>query len=127
MSFWNIIWFIVVSFAFIAYLMILFSIFGDLFRDHQLSGWLKALWIIVLIVFPFISAFIYIIARGPGMAQRQAESASSMRAAQDEYIKSVAGGTSPVEQVAQAKNLRDQGVISSAEFDALKAKALAQS
>ena len=82
MSFWQIIWFIIVSFAFIAYLIILFNIFADLFRDHRMSGWLKAIWIILLIVFPFISAFVYVIARGPGMAERQAASLSNMRAAQ---------------------------------------------
>ena len=124
MSFWQIIWFIIVSFAFIAYLIILFNIFADLFRDHRMSGWLKAIWIILLIVFPFISAFVYVIARGPGMAERQAASLSNMRAAQDEYIKSVAASASPADQIAQAKGLLDSGAISQAEFDSLKAKAL---
>ncbi|MGV1007487.1 MAG: SHOCT domain-containing protein [Dermatophilaceae bacterium] len=125
MSFWQIIWFIIVSFAFIAYLIILFNIFADLFRDHALSGWFKAIWIILLIVFPFLSALVYIIARGPGMARRQAAALNDMRTAQDEYIKSVASGSvSPADQIAQAKGLLDSGAISQAEFDALKAKAL---
>ena len=123
MSFWQIIWFIIVSFAFIAYLIILFNIFADLFRDHRMSGWLKAIWIIVLIVFPFISAFVYVIARGPGMAERQAAALSDMRARQDEYIKSVAATASPADQISQAKGLLDSGAISPAEFDSLKAKA----
>ena len=124
MTFWQIIWFIIVSFAFIAYLIVLFNIFADLFRDHQLSGWLKAIWIILLIVFPFLSAFVYVIARGPGMAQRQAAALGDMRARQDEYIKSVASSASPAEQISQAKGLLDTGAISQAEFDSLKAKAL---
>ena len=126
MTFWQIIWFIIVSFAFIAYLIILFNIFADLFRDHQLSGWLKAVWIILLIVFPFISAFVYIIARGPGMARRQAAALSDVKARQDEYIKSVAGSASPADQIAQAKGLLDSGAISQTEFDSLKARALGQ-
>ena len=71
MSFWDIVWFIIISFAFVAYLMVLFSIIGDLFRDQEMSGWVKALWIIALIVVPFLSAFIYIVARGKGMAERK--------------------------------------------------------
>lgn len=124
MTFWQIIWFIIVSFAFIAYLIILFNIFADLFRDRGMSGWLKAIWIILLIVFPFISAFVYVIARGPGMAERQAAALSDMKTRQDEYIKSVAATTTPADQIAQAKGLLDSGAISQAEFDSLKAKAL---
>jgi len=70
MSFWDIIWFIIVSFAFIAYLMIMFNILGDLFRDDSVSGWLKAVWIVCLIFLPFITALVYLIARGGGMARR---------------------------------------------------------
>ncbi|MGB8381186.1 MAG: SHOCT domain-containing protein [Dermatophilaceae bacterium] len=126
MTFWQIIWFIIVSFAFIAYLIILFNIFADLFRDRGMSGWLKAIWIILLILFPFISAFVYVIARGPGMAERQAAALSDMKTRQDEYIKSVAATTTPADQIAQAKGLLDSGAISQAEFDSLKAKALSQ-
>ncbi len=126
MTFWQIIWFIIVSFAFIAYLIILFNIFADLFRDHELSGWLKAVWIILLILFPFISAFVYVIARGPGMARRQAAALGDMKTRQDEYIKSVAASASPADQIAQAKSLLDSGAISQAEFDSLKAKAIGQ-
>ena len=71
MSFWNIIWFIFVSFAFIAYLMFMFQIIGDLFRDHTVSGWVKALWMICLIFFPFLTAIIYLVVRGKGMYERQ--------------------------------------------------------
>ena len=126
MSFWDIIWFIIVSFAFIAYLMVLFNILTDLFRDKDVSGWVKAIWVILLIIFPFLTALVYLIARGRGMAERQAEAWGSARAAQDQYIKSVAGSSaSPTEQIAQAQELLTAGAITQAEFDTLKAKALA--
>jgi hypothetical protein len=127
MSFWDIVWFIIISFAFIAYLMVLFNIIGDLFRDNGTSGWVKAVWVVFLIVFPFLTALIYMIARGQGMAQRQMEAMGQLKASQDAYIKSVAGSSapSPTEQIAQARQLFDAGTISQSEFDALKAKALA--
>lgn len=124
MSFWDVIWFIIVSFAFVAYLMVMFNIVTDLFRDHSTSGGLTAVWFICLILFPFLTAIVYLIARGQGMAERQAASVAKMRDAQDSYIRSVAG-TSPTEQIAQAKALLEAGTITQAEFDSLKAKALA--
>ncbi len=125
MSFWDIIWFIIISFAFIAYLMVLFNIIADLFRDHELSGGWKAVWIVLLIFFPLITALVYLIVRGRGMAERQVKAVNSAVAAQDAYIKQVAGsGQSPADQIASAKALLDSGTISQAEFDALKAKAL---
>jgi hypothetical protein len=124
MSFWDIIWFIIVSFAFIAYLMIMFNIVTDLFRDRDTSGVVKAIWLICLVFFPFVTAVVYLVARGSGMAQRQSASAAELRRAQDDYIRSVASGASPAEQVAQAKALLDSGAISQAEYDALKAKAI---
>lgn len=126
MSFWDIIWFIIVSFAFIAYLMVLFNIIADLFRDHELSGGWKAVWIVCLIFFPLITALVYLIARGKGMAERQMKAVHQAVATQDAYIKQVAAsGQSPADQIAGAKTLLDAGTISPAEFDALKAKALA--
>ena len=124
MSFWNIIWFIFVSFAFIAYLMFMFQIIGDLFRDHTVSGWVKALWMICLIFFPFLTAIIYLVVRGKGMYERQS---AAINAGPREP-----GGLHPErgrtrvtgDQIAQAKGLLDSGAISQAEFDALKAKAL---
>ena len=124
MSFWDIIWFIIVSFAFIAYLMVLFNIIGDLFRDRSVSGGMKAVWMICLIFFPFLTAVIYLIARGPKMYERQADAMGQARASQEEYIRSVAA-VSPADQIAQAKGLLDSGAISQTEFDVLKAKALA--
>ena len=123
MSFWDIIWFIIVTFAFVAYLMVLFSILTDLFRDKDTGGFAKALWVIALIFLPFLTALIYLIARGHGMAERNVKAANEMRSQQDAYIRDVAG-SSPADQIHKAKELLDSGAISQAEFDAIKAKAL---
>ena len=126
MDFWDFFWLLVWSFFFICYLMVLFHVIADLFRDRDLSGWWKALWIIFLIIFPFLALLIYLIARGKGMAERQAGAMRDAQAAQDQYIKSVATqGASPADQIASAKSLLDSGAITQAEFDQLKQKALA--
>jgi hypothetical protein len=125
MDFSDFFWLLIWSFVFVFYLMVLFQIIGDLFRDRELSGWWKALWIIFLIIFPFLAALIYLIARGRGMAERQAGAARSAQAATDEYIQSVAGKGNPADQIASAKSLLDSGAISQEEFEKLKQKALA--
>jgi type VI protein secretion system component VasK len=125
MDFGDFFWLLIWSFFFVFYLMILFQIIGDLFRDKELSGWLKALWIVALIVVPFLTALIYLIARGRGMAERQAGEVQRAQAATDSYIKDVAGRGNPAEQIATAKSLLDGGAITTAEFDQLKAAALA--
>ena len=119
--FWLLIWW----FLFFAYLVILFQIIGDLFRDHELSGWWKALWIIGLIAVPFLIALIYIIARGKGMAERQLAAVQQAKSDTDSYIREVAAGKSPAEHIADAKALLDAGTIDQNEFAQLKAKALA--
>lgn len=124
MSFWDIIWFIVISFAFVAYLMVMFSIIADLFRDRETGGFAKALWILALIFLPFLTALIYLIARGRGMAERSDQNARAIQSAQESYIKDVAGTGTPVDQVTKAKALLDAGAISPAEFESIKAKAL---
>jgi uncharacterized membrane protein len=123
-SFWDIIWFIIVSFAFIAYLMILFSIFADLFSDRETHGWVKAVWVIVLLFFPFLTALIYLIVRGRGMAERREKAMVANKQAADQYIRNVASTTSPTEEITQAKGLLDSGAITQQEFDAIKTKAL---
>lgn len=125
MSFWDVVWFIFISFAFVAYLMVMFSIITDLFRDRETSGWAKAVWIVLLIFFPLITALVYLIVRGNGMTERSMRTAEAMKEQQDTYIREVAGKASPVDQVAKAKAMLDAGAISQSEFDALKAKALA--
>jgi ABC-type multidrug transport system fused ATPase/permease subunit len=125
-SFWDWFWLLVWTFVFVMYLMVLFQIIADLFRDRDLSGWWKALWIIFLIIFPFLAALIYLIARGRGMAERQAGQMREAQAATDQYIKSVASqGASPADQIASAKSLLDSGAITQQEYEQLKAKALA--
>jgi hypothetical protein len=125
MDFGDFFWLLIWSFVFVFYLMILFQIIGDLFRDKELSGWLKALWIVALIVVPFLTALIYLIARGRGMAERQAGEVRRAQADTDSYIKEVAGRGNPAEQIATAKGLLDDGAITTAEYDQLKAAALA--
>ncbi|MEO7079108.1 SHOCT domain-containing protein [Rhodococcus sp. BP22] len=122
-SFWDFLWLIIVSFAFIAYLMVLFSIIGDLFRDHKSSGWVKAIWVFFLILAPFITALIYLIAKGGDMTKRQVSAMQHARDEQEQYIKQVAGRTS-AEEIAHAKALLDSGTITEDEFTQLKAKAL---
>ncbi|MCU0296544.1 MAG: SHOCT domain-containing protein [Candidatus Nanopelagicales bacterium] len=116
---------ILLAFVFMAYLILVFVIVGDLMRDHKLSGWWKAVWIIALILIPWLTGLIYIIARGKGMAERSAQEAAQIQKAQAEYIKQVSGTTDPAAQIAQAKKLHEEGTISDAEFEQLKAKALA--
>ncbi|WP_028045687.1 SHOCT domain-containing protein [Cellulomonas sp. URHE0023] len=119
-------WLMIWWFLFVVYLIILFQIIGDLFRDHALSGWWKAVWMIGLIFLPFLVALIYIIARGRSMAERQVKQVQEAQANTDSYIRSVAGsGKSPAEHITDAKALLDAGTISQTEFEALKAKALA--
>jgi hypothetical protein len=124
MSFWDIVWFIFISFAFFAYLMVLFSIIGDLFRDRDVSGVAKAAWIIALIFLPFLSSLIYLVTRGRSMAERAGRSAELARQQHDAHIREVAGQTTPADQIAQARAMLDSGAISQSEYDALKTKAL---
>ena len=125
MSFWDIVWFIIISFAFIAYLMVLFSIIGDLFRDPGASGFEKAAWMVALIFVPFLSALIYLIAKGKDMGERQVQALQQAKSQQDAYIREVASSATPADQIAQAKAMVDSGAISQAEYERLKEKALA--
>ena len=124
MSFWQIIWFIFVAYVFFAYLMVLFSVIGDIFRNRETSGLTKAVWILLLIVLPIITVIVYLIVDGGAMAERSAARSLEAQAQQDTYIKSVAGTNSPADQIAQTKALLDSGAISQAEYESMKAKAL---
>jgi hypothetical protein len=124
MSFWDIVWFIIISYALVAYLVALFHIIGDIFRDDELSGWLKAVWVVSLCFLPFLTAIVYLIARGRGMAARSSERAATRQSSQDAYIRQVAGKSTPSDQIAQARALFDAGAISESEYEALKSKAL---
>ena len=123
--FWSMLWFF---FLFI-WIVILFHILTDLFRDHTLSGGMKTLWVLFLVFLPFLAVLVYVISRGKGMAER---AAARQQQAQDQfegYVRSVAttgdSTTTPADQIARAKQLLDAGTIDQAEFDRLKAKALA--
>ncbi|MBM3687546.1 MAG: SHOCT domain-containing protein [Actinobacteria bacterium] len=123
MEFGEFLWSLLVIFFMIMYFMILFSVVIDLFRNHQMGGFAKALWIIFLIFIPLISLLVYVIVYGKSMAQRQQAAVTEAQQEQDAYIKQVAG-TSPAEQIAQAQQLLSSGAISQDEYDKLKAKAL---
>lgn len=114
-------------FLFFAWIMCLFWIFGDIFRSRDLGGGAKTFWVIFVILIPWLGILVYLIARGKGMHERQLEQMKEVQKAQAEYIKSVAGGSAgnPADQIASAKSLLDSGAINQAEFDRLKAKALA--
>jgi hypothetical protein len=121
--FWSVLWF----FFLVIWIMILFQILGDLFRDHSVSGVEKTLWVLFLVFLPFLAVFVYLIVRGKGMGERAA--AQHQRAQQEfeGYVRNVAatGEATPTEQIAKAKELLDTGAIDQSEFDRLKAKALA--
>ena len=114
-------------FLFFAWIMCLFWIFGDIFRSKDMGGLAKTLWVLFVIFIPWLGILVYLIARGRGMQERQLEQVKDMQLAQNEYIKSVAGSssTNAADQIASAKGLLDSGTITQAEFDKLKAKALA--
>ena len=124
MSFWDVVWFILISFAFMAYLMVMFWILTDLFRDRGTSGWVKAVWIVVLIFLPLLTSLVYLVVRGRGMAERSAHAALEAKQQQDTYIREVAAKASPADQIAQARQMFDAGMISQEEYDRLKEKAL---
>jgi hypothetical protein len=123
-NFWDLIQLLLSTFVMIVYLLILFQIIGDLFRDSELGGGSKVLWIIGLVVIPGLAAILYIVIRGRGMAERQRATLQRAKSDTDAYISEVAG-KSPAEHIAEAKALLDAGTITPDEFAKLKAKALA--
>lgn len=125
MGFWDFFWLMLWGYIFIAYLMVLFQVIMDVFRDRTLKGWARMVWLIALFIAPPVTGLIYLIARGRGMDERQQKVAADSRAAAEEYVRSVAGRADPAESINKAKTLLDSGAISAAEFEVLKAKALA--
>jgi hypothetical protein len=123
--FLDIFWTMLVFFAWLIWFWMLILVIGDVFRRHDLSGWGKVGWCILVIVLPFIGVFIYLIAHGQGMAERRSAEAQATQAQADDYIRSVAQSGGAVDEIDKAKQLLDRGAISQAEFDAIKAKALA--
>ena len=124
-SFWDFFWFIISFFFLMAYLVILFQVISDLFRDRDTSGWIKAVWVFFLIFVPMLTALAYLIFRGKGMAERNMAYAEAAQRDAESYIRSVsAGAASPADEIARAKSLLEAGTIDEAEFASLKAKAL---
>lgn len=124
MSIWDVLWTTLSVFVLLAYLIVLFNVVADVFRDKEMSGWGKAAWLLFLVFVPALTALIYVIVRGKGMNERAEAAAAQARNATEQYIRTVAT-TSPAEQIAAAKKLLDEGAISAAEFETLKQKALA--
>jgi Phospholipase_D-nuclease N-terminal/Short C-terminal domain len=122
-SFGDVMWTMFVFFIWILFFWMLFVVFGDLFSRHDVSGWVKAGWCIFVIILPFLGIFIYLIANGHGMGERAQQRAQSQQSQMDDYVRSVAD--SGAEQIAKGKQLLDSGAITQAEYDQLKAKALA--
>jgi hypothetical protein len=126
--FLDVLWTMLVIFAWVIWFWLLITIFGDLFRRRDASGFKKVLWIIFVILVPFLGVFVYLIANHEGMQERQAEQISAAQAQTDAYIKSVAGsGGGAAAEIERAKGLLDSGAITQAEFEAIKQKALASS
>jgi hypothetical protein len=126
-SFWDFFWFIISFFLLMAYLLVLFQIITDLFRDKDLSGGWKAVWVFCLIFLPIVTSLVYLIVRGRGMTERNYAQARQMQSDQEAYIRSVAGSggaATATDEIARAKGLLDSGAISAEEFERLKAKAL---
>ncbi|MGB8144075.1 MAG: PLD nuclease N-terminal domain-containing protein [Chromatiaceae bacterium] len=122
-QFWDILQLIASTILFVAYLIVLFHVIVDLFRDPELGGGFKALWIIGLLFIPVLTLLVYLLARGGGMAERERAVYTQAKSDADAYIRQVAG-KSPAEQIADAKALLDTGTINEAEYAKLKAKAL---
>jgi hypothetical protein len=112
-------------FLFVIWVWIFITIVVDVFRDHELSGWGKAAWLFFLIIIPFLSALIYLIARGGGMQERAIKEQQALQQATDQYIRSVKA--SPADDIAKLQELKEKGALTDAEFDAAKAKVLSES
>ena len=122
--FLDILWTMLIFFAWVIWFWILIRVFVDVFRRHDISGLGKAGWVVLCIVIPFVGVLIYLIAHGQDMGKRDIEQMRAQQAQMDEYVKSVAGSEGSAGEIAKAKSLLDSGAINQAEFDALKAKAL---
>jgi high-affinity K+ transport system ATPase subunit B len=125
--FLEVFWTMLIFFAFVIWIWILITVFIDLFRRHDTSGFAKVLWIIFIVVLPYLGVFVYLIAEHKGMTERAVKAQQDAQSQMDQYVKSVAAKTDPAEQIAKAKGLLDAGTISQAEFDQIKQKALATS
>ena len=124
-NFASFLWDMLLVFAFVIWFWLLITVFADIFRRHDTSGFAKALWIIFVIIAPYLGVLVYLIVEHQGMAERNVKQMQAQQQATDQYIRSVAGGAAG--EIEKAKGLLDSGAITQAEFDSIKAKALAQS
>ena len=124
-SFGDVMWSFLVFFAWVIWFWLLITVFADVFRRHDIGGGKKAFWIIFVILLPYLGVLIYLIAEHEGMAKRSTKEMQQSQAQFDDYVKQVAAQGDPAEQIAKAKQLLDAGTITQAEFDQIKAKALA--
>ncbi len=120
----DVFWSMLIFFGFVIWLWLLFTVFADVFRRRDISGWLKAVWIAFVVLLPYLGVFVYLIAEHNGMGERAAQQAQQQQAQFDDYVKSVATHDGAAGQIADAKKLLDDGTIDRIEFDQIKAKAL---
>jgi hypothetical protein len=118
-------WTMLIFFGFVVWLWILFTVFADIFRRRDISGWAKAAWIAFVVLLPYLGVFVYLISEHDGMAQRAAEQRKGAEAQAAEYVRSVAGQGDPAAEISRAKSLLDEKAITEAEFDQIKQHALA--
>src|SRR5271156_5070709 len=123
--FLEVVWTMLVFFAFVVWIWLMFAVLTDIFRRHDESGFVKVLWIIFVIIIPYFGVFIYLIVEHQGMTERAQKQQEAAQAQVDQYVQSVAGKGDPADQIAKAKQLLDSGTITQAEFDQMKQKALA--
>jgi hypothetical protein len=125
--FLDLMWTMIIFFLWILWFWLLFTVFADIFRRHDLSGWGKAGWLIFTILLPFLGVFVYLITQNVGMTERNLERSRAERTQFDDYVRQTAGGgtTGATAEIERAKSLLDSGAITQSEFDAIKQKALA--
>jgi hypothetical protein len=124
-TFLDFFWDALVIFAWVIWFWLLISVFSDVFRRHDISGWTKAAWVVFVIVLPYVGVLVYLIVEHKGIAERNTQSVQAQQQQFDQYVQSVAAQSDPSEQIAKAKTLLDNGSITQAEFDRIKQKALA--
>ena len=121
--FLNILWTMIIFFAWVIFIWVAITVLIDVFRRHDVGGWTKAAWVVLVIVLPFLGVLLYLLVNHDGMAKRSAKQAEAQKAQFDEYVRDAAGGSA--NEIAKAKELLDSGAISQEEYDQIKRKALA--
>jgi Short C-terminal domain/Phospholipase_D-nuclease N-terminal len=122
--FLDVFWTMLIFFVWILWIWLLFTVFADLFRRHDISGWVKTAWIVFVILLPFLGVFVYLITQNVGMTERQLQRTRAQQEQFDDYVRQTAGATGAAAEIEKAKALLDSGAITQAEFDAIKQKAL---